>query len=1066
MLRLFRTFYLSRVALCSVLALVPAFAQESQTRGLIVAAIRSSGAAANAGIAAQDILHSWSTESGGGLLSSPFDIDALQTEQAPRGRVTLHGLSGNINRTWNIEPGASWGLDVIMPSGSPPMEPWDLLNAAIRLDSQHRWREADNAWTAAIAAGNSDNRVKSQIERIWADSLYKREQFGAAEKYYRLAINDLTRLEEKSLTLSALWDYVGRCLEHEGDLSQAKRSYDSALSIANSVERASLTTANAFNGLGRIARLMDDPALSRQQYLKALALQSTMAPNSLGMASVEHNLALIDIDTGDLEEAEQYTDEALAIRERLEPNSMLTAASYINRGNIAFRRNDFAASERWFLEAQERMNAAGPQSMVQATVLTNLATVASARWDLEGAEKYYRRATAMQERFAPESQQFASTLTGLASILEKRGKLDEAERDVTRALAIAKHSGPKLEATCLNVLGDILLHRGDSEHAAVKYHQSLDLISTHQSARSLVADNLYQLASLAAKRSNYSDALRDYSEALDLLRDIDQRGTAHVEFALASVYQRQGRTDTADELYKKAIGDLEIATAHSGGGEYSQAMFRERYESYLCQYIDLLIAEKRIASAFSVVEQFKARTLLEMIQRGGISITSGLPRQLIAEQSEIQRAITRKLAERVRLIQSGADQKAISKELDALLARYSETQAKIRDSDPAFAQVTQVTHGSLQEIQQALQSSTLLEFSLGDQHSYVFVITKTSISAHQLPNRQTINDACREFYAKIGSPDHLLSAADSREAARPLSKLLFDHVPNFELQSGTRMIVVGDGGLQYIPFSLLLGANAHWLLRDRELLYLPSASLLTLRGRSRHAHPKEALIVADPVYSSSDKRIAKPMLLAANSLPSTDGNSPLSRLFYSKEEASLIDSSFPPLSTAKLLGFDANRKTFLSADLTQFRILHFATHGIFDAERPALSGLLLSMVDRDGRPQNGVLGLTDIFNLKLNADLVVLNGCETALGQDMAREGMVGLTRGFMYAGAKQIIASLWVVDDEASAYFMSLFFSEMEQHHLLPSQALRAAQLKMASQERWSSPFYWGGFIIQGDWR
>jgi hypothetical protein len=164
--------------------------------------------------------------------------------------------------------------------------------------------------------------------------------------------------------------------------------------------------------------------------------------------------------------------------------------------------------------------------------------------------------------------------------------------------------------------------------------------------------------------------------------------------------------------------------------------------------------------------------------------------------------------------------------------------------------------------------------------------------------------------------------------------------------------------------------------------------------------------------------------------------------------------------------FAASRATATSQNLSQYKIIHFATHGFANSDRPELSGIVMSLVDEKGNPLNGFLRLTDIFNLKLAADLVVLSACQTGMGQNIQGEGLVGLTRGFMYAGAQRVVVSLWTVDDEGAATLMSSFYQGMLQKGLTPAAALRAAQLEMWKQEKWKSPYYWAAFTLQGEWR
>src|SRR5207244_13170327 len=175
----------------------------------------------------------------------------------------------------------------------------------------------------------------------------------------------------------------------------------------------------------------------------------------------------------------------------------------------------------------------------------------------------------------------------------------------------------------------------------------------------------------------------------------------------------------------------------------------------------------------------------------------------------------------------------------------------------------------------------------------------------------------------------------------------------------------------------------------------------------------------------------------------------------------------PPGQGMQALDFKASRATVMSPVLGQYRMVHFATHGLVDSKHPELSGLVLSLVDEQGRPQNGFLGLQDIYNLNLPAELVVLSACETGLGKSIQGEGLVGLTRGFMYAGATRVVASLWKIDDLATAELMKQFYQGMlGREHLSPAAALRAAQLAMLKKRNREAPYYWAAFSLLGEWK
>ena len=268
------------------------------------------------------------------------------------------------------------------------------------------------------------------------------------------------------------------------------------------------------------------------------------------------------------------------------------------------------------------------------------------------------------------------------------------------------------------------------------------------------------------------------------------------------------------------------------------------------------------------------------------------------------------------------------------------------------------------------------------------------------------------------------------------------------------------------------------LLVQNEIVSLPSASTLgvlrsQLKGRAPAA--KTVAVLADPIFTSDDKRLtSQPQqsntTIASDAKRSAEEacrTSDLERLEYSSKEAEQILKLVPASQHLQALGSKASHATATSPDLAQYRMVHFATHGCVNEEQPQLSGLVLSLFDHKGNPtNNGFLRLHDIYNLNLPAELVVLSACETGLGKDVKGEGLIGLTRGFMYAGAKRVAVSLWRVNDVATSKLMEKYYQQMLDKGLNPVAALRAAQIEMWQTEQWKAPYYWAAFVVQGEWR
>jgi CHAT domain-containing protein len=367
-------------------------------------------------------------------------------------------------------------------------------------------------------------------------------------------------------------------------------------------------------------------------------------------------------------------------------------------------------------------------------------------------------------------------------------------------------------------------------------------------------------------------------------------------------------------------------------------------------------------------------------------------------------------------------------------------------------------------------------------------LTNTSVFSAVLPPRSTIEAAARSVHEALSARNRhpagetpaqrraRLARADAEYAAgaRLLSGVLLG--PLRERLGARRLLVVPDGALHYVPFAALPDPQARAgpdgqapaLIVNHEIVSAPSASTVAVVRREslgRRGARKTIAVLADPVFSPEDPRLTGSAAARPGPQPAR-GEGRFARLPYSEAEAEAVLKLAPPDQSLRALGFDASRATALDPALGDYRIVHFATHGILNNQSPQLSGLVLSLMDRSGAPQDGFLNVPDVYSLDLSAELVVLSACQTALGKEIRGEGLVGLTRAFMYAGAARVMASLWSIDDEATAELMSRFYQAMLGRGLRPAAALREAQISLSREKRWRSPYYWGSFILLGEWQ
>ena len=532
-------------------------------------------------------------------------------------------------------------------------------------------------------------------------------------------------------------------------------------------------------------------------------------------------------------------------------------------------------------------------------------------------------------------------------------------------------------------------------------------------------------------------------------------------------------------------------------------------QEYYDLYIELLMNEHRARpnenfafEALQASEQARARSLLDLLREAKADVRQGVDTLLLARERELLELINAKAAAQVKAFSDPKQAnlaKSLGDEISELAIEYDALQARIRQSSPRYAQLVQTAPLTLAGIQSLLDGQTLLlEYRLGAEHSYLWVVSQTELKSFELPRRAEIESLSRQFYELLternrSSPGETSAQKQSRiqaaeqelqAVAERLRQILL--VPDAMSVGDRRLVVVVDGQLQYVPFGVLIGATAGKEVNEgnssqsrAEIISLPSIAVLAQLRREnvgRTTATKSVAVFADPVFESDDPRLGRfakrkrsPNGSLEQSLrdfdfgPNTKG---LPRLFASRDEAKAIMNLAPRGANYAALDFEANRERALRPDLNQYRVLHFATHGLLNTARPQLSGVVLSLYDEKGNERDGFLRLDQIYNLRLSSELVVLSACSTALGKEVKGEGMIGLTRGFMYAGAQRVIASLWKVDDEATAELMKSFYRNLLQERMPASLALRAAQVEMQRQARWRSPYYWGAFTLQGDWR
>ena len=717
-------------------------------------------------------------------------------------------------------------------------------------------------------------------------------------------------------------------------------------------------------------------------------------------------------------------------------------------------------------------------SIVYSSYELGLGRVAYASNDLESARKHFQNAL----------DAAGSSLAGVAKLGQVR----------------------RFRAAARTSLGDVLLRQGKFKDASKFYADAkkgaqddkrLDLMWPAQRG----IGRTFWLQAAQEKDPKKANALRDsaltnYRESLSTIETL-----------------RQGslRADESRTTFLSTIKDVfdEAASAHAEMAMSNNPATGAPLSAKALEYG---------AEAFRINEQSRARSLLDLLSETDAAITEGVPVELLKRKQEnLERQ--QEIADMLTGVNiSGEELKKKPSELDSDLEKlqleFEEIENQIRTASPRYASLTANKPLTLAEVQQNVldDQTVLLEYALQPDSSYLWVVSKAATSLYKLPGRSSVDKLATDLRAQL-IPSKLqrrivgidvaevdrgigISASAPEEATQFIAASNAVYKVAIEPAAASiadkRLLVVADGSLNYIPFEVLLKsadsgdfASLGYLVKSNEIVYAPSASVVgAIKQQRAKATGKAMLVIADPVFNSNDARARKAAPAAAASTAEVRGlgiqsaltdvtgqtanppekmeGLPLARLAGTRVEADQISKLAKTSGgTADVwLDLDANEDNLGTSDLSKYRIIHVATHGLLNAERPQFTGVVLSLVGN--KTGDGFLRTDEVFNLRLGGPLVMLSACETGLGKEKRGEGVMGLTRAFMYAGAPTVGVSLWSVADRSTAELMTDFYRRLLAANAgSSSSALRGAQLAMISGKKYSAPFYWAPFVLVGDW-
>jgi CHAT domain-containing protein/tetratricopeptide (TPR) repeat protein len=829
--------------------------------------------------------------------------------------------------------------------------------------------------------------------------------------------------------------------------------------------------------------------------------------------AVELDLANSWIAIGRYPEAEELLDgvEELAREERLHPAQrleLLEAWGNLHYFRLEPRRALATREEaaRLAIELGRRDDA--------VRLFTDLGLTRIQLHDYGAAIADLQRATEQTNELAPHQR--LPILHGLGVAAIELHRLDEAERAFIEFTATVEELGNRrLLSVGVGELGLVALERGDTEGALAAFDRAIEharavgdlgneiawwmnrgLVRRDQRRFAEALESYRRAEELAARLPGRVDAalpkhmgqcwagLGDDEQALSLfaqaLELAERSGNRKVRWEthreLGRLHRRRGERERAEASYLAALDALESLRSGLRIDSFKTDFFEDKVGVYE-EAADLFAerADDGAERSFEIAERARARAFLDTLAAAGADLHQTLPEPLLREERRLLDEISRLQAALRRRDPQAADLgerlATTERELEALAARVADELPRYRTmhglsrSELATSDLAAPRLGttSRAEVQGALVPGELLvAFLLADHSSFVWALDGDRVELARLGPRSEIEPAVVAAWGELATPN-----GEPEAAMRALGELLLAPIAD-RVAAARSLVVVPSGALFYLPFEALAEPGAGAPLGERlPVAYAPSASvLIELRRREPATRPPRALVLTDPAT-------APPGAPRTTGSAQTTGPAPtrgaplgavsqLGRLPFTRREADVIERLFGDQAVL-LDGPSATEARLLSEPLSTFSLLHFGTHGVIDATNPSRSALVLSPPAPGDAGSDGFLVPRDIVRLELDADMVTLSACESALGNVVSGEGMVSLARSFFYAGTPAVVASLWSVNDRASAELMSHFYRALATG-ASRAKALQQAKRTLRAEPRYRHPYHWAGFVLIGD--
>jgi CHAT domain-containing protein len=820
------------------------------------------------------------------------------------------------------------------------------------------------------------------------------------------------------------------------------------------------------------------------------------------------NLAYTFRETGDLEHALESSEQALVIARRIR-DQYGVAFNLEALATVHLSRGEMEQAFEFYYQALDATRVQ-PYPSVEAAIWSGLGDLYSDLNDEKRAEECFQKALPLTKA-ASDTAGMLKVISSLGELYLRQGRAKDALITLREGQKQAEELGLVREQSMLSAaVARSEAELGDTDAARLAFQSAVDA-ATGIANKDAEANALLHFGDLEYRAGDSVRAREFYARAYDLWTQESNRAQAAAALAsLARLDSDAGDLQKAKKEIEDALGFFEASRATLASRELRTTFFSSKHAYYdLAISILMRLHEKdpsqgHDAEAFAIAERASSRALLDQVGAGSAPTLLHAPAELERQQKDGQEHMDALFA-RLRSLSDDPEKNAeqiakVRVEIEEQLHASDTLEARMRAASGEYAALSGAQPATSTEIAEQMEErSALAKYWVGKDATYLWLTTRGGFHSLVIPATQEklqtqiaewIDNLQARSLQKSGESlaarASRIAGADSAEKrnAEALGKILL--TPLTGLTDVDRIYIVPDGPLASLPFAALRiprsesiqhGSGASKILVSRfEVVMEPSESIFQVlagsRPRVEGTHALQVAVFADAVYSKSDPRVlgSRPesngQASAAETLrmATEAGMAHLPRLTGSREEAREIGALNGVSNTSIHLGFEAVAEAVRGRDWSQYTVVHFGVHALLNTERPAFSGVVLTMVKPDGAPQDGVLWLNDIYSLRMRVNLVVLSGCHTANGREIPGEGLEGLSRAFFFAGARSVVGSLWSVEDRETSLLMESFYRNLIRGKASPAAAMRKAQLATSGLAGTAAPYYWAGFTVQGD--